>query len=49
MNVEELNYLAMWLKKEATTAKDSYEAVRAKLQHNAQQPQKQPLEDELED
>ncbi|SEQ80071.1 hypothetical protein SAMN05421690_1001205 [Nitrosomonas sp. Nm51] len=47
MNIEELYHLASWLKKEATTARDKYEAVRAKLQHNAQQQQKQPLEGEL--
>jgi hypothetical protein len=49
MNIEELNHLAAWIEAQVPIVRIKYENLRAKLQHNSQQPQKQPLETELED
>ena len=49
MNVEELSHLASWLKKHAPEGEQKYEAVREILEHNAQKPNKLPLEDPLND
>lgn len=49
MNVDELGRIAKWLKKNGSAAQSKYEAVRAILQHNSQQADKQPLESPLED
>lgn len=47
MDVKELFDFSKWYLKYATEALRQYENLQKKLQHNAQQPQKQPVRDDL--
>ena len=47
MNVTELYFLAEWLRKNGAPAADHYQTLQQALEHNANQPQKQPLEEPL--
>lgn len=47
MNVSELYFLAEWIKNYGKNTSDLYEILQRVLEHNANQPQKQPLEEPL--
>lgn len=47
MNVNELYGLAEWIRDYVSEVQEKYSALKSVLYHNATQPQKQPLEDQI--